>query len=67
MRSPAVDIRTGGMEEMSRRKKIVVAVIAATLLGIAAVGCAETPGEESAEAAKRTFSGALEISRTNRQ
>ena len=37
---------------MSRRKKIVVAVIAATVLGIATVGCAEAPSEESAEAAK---------------
>ena len=36
---------------MSRRKKIVVAVIAATVLGIAAVGCAETPSEKSADAA----------------
>lgn len=36
---------------MSRRKKIVVAVISATVLGIAAVGCAETPSEKSAEAA----------------
>jgi hypothetical protein len=39
------------MQEMSRRKQIVVAVIAATVLGIAAVGCAETPSEKSAEAA----------------
>ena len=37
---------------MSRRKKIVVAVIAATVLGIATVGCAEAPSEESADAAK---------------
>lgn len=37
---------------MSRRKKIVAAVIAASVLGIAAVGCAETPSEQSAEAAK---------------
>jgi glucose/arabinose dehydrogenase len=42
------------MQEMSRRKKIVVAVIAATVLGIAAVGCAEAPSEESAEAAEAT-------------
>jgi glucose/arabinose dehydrogenase len=42
------------MQEMSRRKKTVVAVIAATVLGIAAVGCAEAPSEESAEAAEAT-------------
>jgi hypothetical protein len=36
---------------MSRRKKIVVAVIATTVLGIATVGCTETPAE-SAEAPK---------------
>ena len=41
---------------MSRRKKIVVAVIAATVLGIAAVGCAEAPSEQSAEAAEATQS-----------
>jgi hypothetical protein len=40
------------MQEMSRRRKIVVAVIAATVLGIAAVGCAEAPSEKSAEAAE---------------
>ena len=36
---------------MSRRKKIVAAVIASTVLGISAVGCAEAPSESSAEAA----------------
>ncbi len=39
---------------MSRRKKVVVAVIAATVLGIAAVGCAEAPAAQSAEAAEAT-------------
>jgi hypothetical protein len=42
------------MPEMSRRKKIVVAVIAATVLGIATVACTEAPSEESAEAAEAT-------------